>query len=191
VRRGKDRLTDLGDLGWEEPLVTFRPFLSYSELGAVVAAPSKLYDELKSILGLEEVTATTKLLAEARNQRKKQKDAVKARGSEIRQKVEGMEDPRAEKCRDLMSKPRPDLGAIETVVLGDLTDGQEETALTRLRRLAQLTCPELDEVQTMASLSTEWSTRAHERLDAHAPRAPALCSQLRPWRTSCERERTR
>jgi hypothetical protein len=49
-----------------------------------------------------------------------------------------MEDPRAENCRDLMSKPRPDLGAIETVVLGDLTDGQEETALTRLRRLAQL-----------------------------------------------------
>ncbi len=40
-------------LGWETPLRTHRPFLSYAELGALVEKPSGLYDQLEGILGLE------------------------------------------------------------------------------------------------------------------------------------------
>ena len=43
---GKPR-TDLASLGWEGPLDTYRPFLSYNELGSMLdEGPSKLYDAL-------------------------------------------------------------------------------------------------------------------------------------------------
>ena len=39
-----------------DALVTFRPFLSYNELGSLLdEGPSKLYDALSSILGLEDL----------------------------------------------------------------------------------------------------------------------------------------
>lgn len=42
-------------LGWSDALVTFRPFLSYNELGSLLEeGPSKLYDALSKVLGLEE-----------------------------------------------------------------------------------------------------------------------------------------
>jgi hypothetical protein len=53
---GKTR-KDLAVLGWSEPLKTYRPFLSYNELGSMLdEGPSKLFDALAAILGLEELT---------------------------------------------------------------------------------------------------------------------------------------
>ena len=47
---------DLESLGWSAALRTHRPFLSYNELGSLLdEGPSKLYDALSSILGLEDV----------------------------------------------------------------------------------------------------------------------------------------
>jgi hypothetical protein len=40
---------DPAELGWDQALATYRPFLSYNELGSMLdEGPSKLYDALSS-----------------------------------------------------------------------------------------------------------------------------------------------
>jgi hypothetical protein len=54
---GKPR-AGLDSLGWRGALITYRPFLSYNELGSMLdAGPSALFDALSQILGLEELVA--------------------------------------------------------------------------------------------------------------------------------------
>jgi len=74
--------SDLASLGWTAALRTYRPFLSYNELGALLdEGPSKLYDALSSILGLEDLVEAQGALQEARRSREKAlKDATDARG---------------------------------------------------------------------------------------------------------------
>lgn len=44
----------LSTMNWSASLEVFRPFLSYSELGALVSGrPSDMYDALQAILGLD------------------------------------------------------------------------------------------------------------------------------------------
>jgi hypothetical protein len=130
---------------------SFRPFLSYSELGALLVEPSKLYDELNSILGLGEITAAIKLLADARKQREARKKEITERLARIRSLLETTDDPRAAKCREALSGPRWDLDAVDAAVLGDAEDRDEQAAIARLRRLAQLQGPNLDQVQQAVS----------------------------------------
>ena len=77
--QGKPSL-DLQSLGWTDALRTHRPFLSYNELGSLLdEGPSKLYDALSSILGLEDLVLAQAALQEARRSREKAvKDAHSA-----------------------------------------------------------------------------------------------------------------
>jgi hypothetical protein len=53
--------------GWTRPLELYRPFLSYSELGALVSGqPSKMHDALQAILGLDVLTDTERTLNDSR-----------------------------------------------------------------------------------------------------------------------------
>jgi hypothetical protein len=48
----------LAALGWSTHLDTYRPFLSYNELGSMLdEGPAKLYDAVSAVLGLEELVA--------------------------------------------------------------------------------------------------------------------------------------
>ena len=70
----------LAQLGWASPLATYRPFLSYNELGSMLEeGPSKLFDALASILGLDELVAAADALKEARSSRSKAHKKVKDR----------------------------------------------------------------------------------------------------------------
>lgn len=53
-RQGARR--EYGELGWDDALTAYRPFLSYSGLGSVLGRPSGLYDALFRILGLQKVS---------------------------------------------------------------------------------------------------------------------------------------
>ncbi|HEY7513285.1 MAG TPA: AAA family ATPase, partial [Vicinamibacteria bacterium] len=56
VERPGQAGSDLDALGWTAALRTHRPFLSYNELGSLLdEGPSKLYDALSAILGLEDL----------------------------------------------------------------------------------------------------------------------------------------
>ena len=57
LQRHGEPATGMEDLGWAVPLATYRPFLSYNELGEVLTQePKLLFDALSAILGLESLT---------------------------------------------------------------------------------------------------------------------------------------
>lgn len=152
VRRGSERLdAGLAALGWVEPLITFRPFLSHSELGALLTEPSRLHDELKSILGLEEITIATSLLAEAKKTRERQRKDVTERLKGLSEQLAAIDDPRAVKCREALSRRTWALDEVEGVVLGDGETASEDGVIMRLRRVSQVEGPKLDDVQAAAS----------------------------------------
>ena len=76
--------TDLSYFEWADALVSYRPFLSYSELGSLLdEGPSKLFDAVALVLGLDELTTAEETLRQARLVREKEWKAVLARRGEI------------------------------------------------------------------------------------------------------------
>ena len=61
------RTADLDSLGWASALESYRPFLSYNELGSMFdEGPTKLHDRLSKILGLGDLDYSEGLLRKAR-----------------------------------------------------------------------------------------------------------------------------
>src|SRR2546427_1266221 len=87
---------DLDSLGWTAALRTHRPFLSYNELGSLLdEGPSKLYDALSSILGLEDLVEAQGALQGARRSREKAlKDATEGR-DRLLERLRPVDDERA------------------------------------------------------------------------------------------------
>ncbi len=72
--KGKTKTT-LQALGWTDALVSYRPFLSYNELGSMLdEGPSKLYDALSLVLGLEDLVTALSALSDSRLDRQKSFD---------------------------------------------------------------------------------------------------------------------
>ena len=95
---GKPRTT-LEEIGWAEVLGTYRPFLSYNELGSMLdEGPSKLYDALARVLGLDDLVEADAALATARKSRqgavKQVKDLAGALQTRIRTLADGSPDDR-------------------------------------------------------------------------------------------------
>src|SRR5206468_11077537 len=66
-RVSSPKKVSLAELGWHDALENFRAFLSYNELGTLLdEGPTKLYDALAGILGLQDLVAIQKILAEDR-----------------------------------------------------------------------------------------------------------------------------
>ena len=62
-RKGEKRESGIAGLGWAGPLESYRPLMSYDELGAILASePSRLHDALAKVLGLEQVSEGIRLL---------------------------------------------------------------------------------------------------------------------------------
>ena len=93
------------------------PFLSYNELGSLLdEGPSKLYDALSSILGLEDLVQALGALQEARRSREKAlKEATDARGR-LLERLRGVDDDaRGARSRPALEGKDWDLGAVEAV----------------------------------------------------------------------------
>ena len=128
---------DAAELGWEEPLATYRPFLSYNELGSMLdEGPSKLFDALSAILGLEELTRAQDTLAEARKAREKiHKEAGQTR-DEILGFLRPMDDDRARTLVAALEKKDWGLGEVETVLTQAAAGTGQEDHVQILRQLA-------------------------------------------------------
>lgn len=69
------------------------PFLSYNELGSLLdEGPSKLYDALSSVLGLEELLDVQGVLADARKIRQDQVKRTKQAAEAIRTRIASLPD---------------------------------------------------------------------------------------------------
>ena len=134
---------DLGALGWTAALRTHRPFLSYNELGSLLdEGPSKLYDALSSILGLEDLVQALGALQEARRFREKAlKDATETRGRLI-ERLRGTDDARARQVAAALEGRDWDLDSVEAAVAGAVPTAASAGEADVLRGVAALEPPD-------------------------------------------------
>ena len=139
-------------LGWTAALRTHRPFLSYNELGSLLdEGPSKLYDALSSILGLEELVEGQTALQQARLAREKaQKEASEARGRLV-ERLQAVEDERARRVVAALSGKDWDLAAVEAAVGGAGAPGADADAAEVLLQVASLEPPDQGRVAQAAA----------------------------------------
>jgi recombinational DNA repair ATPase RecF len=135
--------SDLDSLGWTSALRTHRPFLSYNELGSLLdEGPSKLYDALSSILGLEDLVQGQGALQEARKSREKAlKDATEGR-DRLLQRLRGVDDERARRAVAAIEGKKWDLGALEAVLDAGGTSPTDRAEADVLRAIASLEPPD-------------------------------------------------
>ena len=152
--RGKPRTT-VEKLGWNEALVSFRPFLSYNELGSLLDdGPSKLYDALSLVLGLEELVDAQQALTKARTERQKlYKEADQQRKQflaildELRRRGN---DERALACSVALKSQDWGLDGLDGVLAGSTVVGEDST---------------VGALQQIASLATVDATRARKLVE--------------------------
>lgn len=133
---------------WEEALETFRPILSYNEIGhALDKGPSHLYDLLRGVLGMEELTQAVDQLAAQRKELRKADKERKAQQAALEKALSNSEDERVPKIEEALSGRSPDLEALTDLVLDEMT-GDAEVAV--LRRTATMQLPAETEVLSTA-----------------------------------------
>jgi len=144
---GKPR-ADLASLGWAAPLASYRPFLSYNELGSMLdEGPSRLYDALASILGLDDLVAAQEALADARKARDKaHKDAAQLR-ARILASLPQLDDDRARALLAALGRDDWGLDDAERIVARAEGDGAHDRELGVLEQLASLPCPDTAQVE--------------------------------------------
>ena len=141
----------LDTLGWAGALATFRPFLSYNELGSLLEdGPSALYDALSTVLGLEEFVVVQTRLADARKERQARVTACKSAATALAAQAEQVElahpsEPRAVHLAALLKAKTWDLPALRALAEGGADATRD--VLDGLKRLAALTPPNVQAVQ--------------------------------------------
>ena len=145
-----EKRASLDRLGWQEALVTYRPFLSHSELEAFLSGPSHLYDLLSSVLGLEDLTAAEQRLNAARKEREDGLKKVNADLPELLDHLDSVDDERASSCRRALEGRKRDLRHALSVATG-LPAVQPDGDMGRLRSLSQLTVPAEQQASDAAS----------------------------------------
>ena len=133
-------VTGLDELGWATALQTHRPFLAHAELGALLeSGPSRAYDALKAILGLDQVAGAIKTLADARLARERATKVAKDTLAPLLVRLEQSADPRAADARSALGKVWQ-LDLLAPLLSGEAAD----PTLGALRELARLRAPDLD-----------------------------------------------
>lgn len=135
-----EKVAGLDRLNWQDKLVTFRPFLSHSELEAFFSVPSQLYELLFSVLGLEDLTATDKRLAAARKEREDGLRAVVKDLPALIDRLDSVDDERARSCHEALVGRKRDLEHAISVATGS-QPAQPDGEIGQLRQLSQLAIP--------------------------------------------------
>jgi len=175
--RGEKR-AGLDRLGWHNALMTYRPFLSHSELEAFFSSPSQLYELLFSVLGLGELTATDKRLGAAR---KEMEDRVKEVHKDLPAllgRLDSVDDERARSCRQALEGRKPDPGRALSVAVAS-PGAQPDGETGRLRQLSQVTAPGPEQVDLVVAALLEAADALARTADSDAGRAMDLAGLLR------------
>jgi ABC-type Mn2+/Zn2+ transport system ATPase subunit len=138
-------------LGWAVPLELYRPFLSYSELGTLVAGrPSEMYDALQAILGLDQLIDAERRLSDARKKFDESSKQARQALPELLEQLSKHPDERARQAETTLLRRTPDLDAIKALAVGDrrADDGLPD----RLRQVTLLTLPDSETVAAAVQL---------------------------------------
>ena len=135
-RHGQAR-TAVDDLGWETALEATPPLLSYNELGSLLeSGPSKLYDTIAPLLGLEVLADAADQLRQDRLHREKAYKAAKASADELIERLGSIDDSRAVTAADLLGAKAWNLDGIENLAMGSGTPPANLAALSTVANLA-------------------------------------------------------
>jgi recombinational DNA repair ATPase RecF len=139
--------TTIEEVGWAAAAETYRPLLSYNELGAMFEGrPTEFHDALAAILGLGDLDAAARLLRDERIARERALDATKASLAGLLARLAETDDARARKTLAALSGRTWDIGAAEAVLVGQGPAGQDGQDLGLLRELAGLPAPDEEAV---------------------------------------------
>ncbi|WP_280310459.1 ATP-binding protein [Nocardia abscessus] len=134
---------------WAAQLELYRPFLSYSELGALVdGKPSDLFDALHQLLGLDELTLAQERIRMRRLQLERAVRDSRQERLELLELLASVADDRAVRVAGLLRPAQPDLAAVGREVLGVVDDPAGPDGLRAIVRLA---LPDDAEVQAVAA----------------------------------------
>ncbi|WP_344716812.1 AAA family ATPase [Gordonia defluvii] len=138
-RNGQKKEGGFASLGWTQPLQTYRPLLTYEELGALLQGrPSDLYDAISTVLGLEQVTTALKALDEYRKRFTPLETKVKADKKAVTQDLGALDDERAAGATKLIKAKHVETEQLRQLATG--TGGETATA-ARLRALQEIVFP--------------------------------------------------
>jgi recombinational DNA repair ATPase RecF len=168
----------LDQLGWARDLVTYRPFLSHSELEAFFNGPSRLYDLLSSVLGLDDLTAAEQRLSAARKERKTRMDEVSKDLPALLARLESEADERAASCREALAAKKNDVERALAIATGG-TSAQPGDEIGRLRQLSQLTAPSEEHVSEVVGVLRSAAHAIDVTAGSQAGQARELAGLLR------------
>jgi len=135
----------LTSMNWSTPLEVFRPFLSYSELGALVSGrPSDMYDALQAILGLDQLVSAEKRLTDARKRLDEPSKRADKQLPGLRARLEDHPDGRASAALDAVRRRPWKLDVIETLAVGGV--GADDPVANRLAQVGAIDLPSADDV---------------------------------------------
>lgn len=134
------------DMGWEQSLNDFKPFLSYADLDKVLnGRPSEQYDSVAAILGLGALTDADERLHGMEKALASALRSAEAERPVLAEALSALHDPRAELALGALGAAgTPDFVALNSLVTA--LPKAEEGRLRVLRLTAALTGPDLDEV---------------------------------------------
>lgn len=149
-RPTEKRQPGLTSLGWERALQTYRPMMSYDELGGLLeGGPSGLYDALSAALGVEELSAAIKLLDTRAKSLKAPEKELTARRRALQTEAKGIDDERAQEAATLLRSTAPDTAALRDLATG--SQAQDSGPLAWLRAILDLTGPGTEDVELAAT----------------------------------------
>ena len=138
-----ERRQSVADLGWEQPMELYRPFLSYAELGGLISGrPSEMHDSLYRILGLGRLVDIETMLKTARRDMDDRRKLGTAQRPHLLFALASHPDPRARRAEQVLSRKVADLDELEALAKAD--EPVNDTTTVPLRQLDVLELPERD-----------------------------------------------
>lgn len=139
-RPGGRQESGVSSLGWDRAIELYQPVLSYDELGGVLdQGPSRLFDKIDAILGIEQVTDTEKRVSTLLKELQEADKTAKLQVRELKKVLADLTDERAVRASEHLRKRSPDLDAVEAIATGTTREPMDESA--RLKALTQLVPP--------------------------------------------------
>jgi len=153
----------LSTMDWSAPLEVFRPFLSYSELGALVSGrPSDMYDALQAILGLDQLVGAEKRLTDARKRLDEPSKQADKQLPGLRTRLEEHPDSRASTALDAVRRRPWNLDVIEMLAVGGAI--ADDAVANRLTQVGAIDLPSVDDI----AAATERLRAADQRVTSMA-----------------------
>lgn len=150
VQVAGEKQSGIDRLGWGKALSDYRPFLSHYELETMLAKPSELFEKLAEVLGLDDLVAAARRLADALKVHKQVAATAKKELPSLLDRLRSLDDERTEVCLAALGGRKWDLDAAESASTGRL-EQEAGAAIGVLRAVAGLRAPDGDLVAGVAS----------------------------------------